>query len=167
MKLKTKPLTRNQLTKLVADYELRFEAIADTLESLSMTQPDYSGAITLNAIDGEGKLTRYYMVTKYCIQDPYITFYHLIPPEDTGTFSINSFPDKPDGKSTRSFIRSLEKQKRWNKVFERIFIPSIERMQFVGHFTYTRVMELEDNPAIIIRPDNTILDFKTSEAKDD
>jgi hypothetical protein len=160
MYLKPKPLSRKQLTRIIRDYEERFEAITETLETLVIRQPDYSGALSLSISDEDGKTMFFYMVTKFCIQDPYITFYHLLP-VDNSPVTINSFPDKPKDKSTRAFIKKLERNGRWNRVYEKLIIPSVDRAQFIGHFTYTKSMDLEDNEASFERPENTVIDFKT------
>jgi hypothetical protein len=142
---KLKPFTRKRITNIIEDYEERFESIADMLESLTMKQPDYSGALILTLNTDSDKLKSFYMVTGYCMEEPYMVFNHLVP-VDRSNFGIESFPEKPDKMSTLKFIKSLEKDGKWNKIHEKFFIPSVANFQFNGKFTYTKTMSLEDVP---------------------
>lgn len=164
LNLKPKPLTRKQLTRIIEDYEDRFQGIAEMLESLTMRQPDFSGALKLTLNTDSDKVSTFYMVTGFCMDEPYMVFDHLVPVDRT-TFGIESFPEKPDKLNTLKFIKKLGKDSRWNKVHERFFIPSVTNFQFSGKFTYTKSMSLEDNPFDPNIDKKEVIEFKTKKNK--
>jgi hypothetical protein len=134
--------------------------LADFLDTLRSAQPDFSGAQVLNITNDSEKLRSFYMVTDYRIEDPYITFNHLIFTDLEKHISINAFPEKQAKQKTYDYIKKLEKDPKYTKIHVKLFVPTVEVIEFMGKFTYSKIMQLEDTHLFVARSISEVLDFK-------
>lgn len=112
-------------------------------EMISNYHP-YSGALILSVNEGEST-NRYFMVSDFHVNDPFITFYHLIS-EDGRDLTLESFPAKSSGKSILQHMKSVYKTNRWTIVKEQIMLGSFVSISSIGGFDYAKPLKQGDYP---------------------